>query len=172
MPPKAIIESRDIPTEVIADLEGIRLVNPQRFEMEMLHAVTLFDPTRGLVAGYMDAREDAFWVRGHMPFFALMPGVLLCEAAAQLCSYYAVKANLLRGDFLGFGGLEDVRFRGIVRPGERVWLVGFAEKPDPRRMICQIQAFVNHQMIFHGRFIGVPISQSPRGGAGGTASQE
>ena len=63
-------------------------------------------------------------MRGHMPDYPLLPGVLMCEAAAQLCSYYVVTQGLLQGDFIGFGGMENVRFRGTVRPGDRLVLVG------------------------------------------------
>ena len=58
-----------------------------------------------------------------MPGYPLLPGVLMCEAAAQLCSYYCSQAGLLQGDFIGFGGMENVRFRGMVRPGDRLVLV-------------------------------------------------
>ena len=63
-------------------------------------------------------------MRGHMPGYPLLPGVLMCEAAAQLCSCYIVTSGLLEGDFIGFGGMENVRFRGPVRPGDRLVLVG------------------------------------------------
>ena len=42
-------------------------------------------PEQHLVVGYKDVRADEFWVRGHMPGNPLLPGVLMCEAAAQLC---------------------------------------------------------------------------------------
>ena len=65
--------------------------------------------------------DKEFWVRGHMPDFALMPGVVLCECAAQLGGFYARKYKVLGGgDFLGFGGMEEVRFRSPVFPGDRL----------------------------------------------------
>src|SRR5262249_51826053 len=89
MPPPLHLDPTQIDLEhVVADQEAIRKVNPQRFEMEMLTAIVLFDPEQNLIAGYKDVRADEFWVRGHMPDYPLMPGVLMCEAAAQLCAYY------------------------------------------------------------------------------------
>src|SRR5204862_303897 len=76
--------------------------------------------------GYKDVGTDEFWVRGHMPDYPLLPGVLICEAAAQLCSYYIVTTCLCEGELIGFGGLENVRFRSRVRPGARLLLVGKA----------------------------------------------
>src|SRR5436309_2866549 len=127
MPPPLHLDPAGIDlARVVADREGLRRVNPQRFEMEQLDAIVLCDTERQLVAGYKDVRPDEFWVRGHMPGYPLLPGVLMCEAAAQLCSYYVHQTNLLQGDFIGFGGLEKVRFRGTVRPGDRLLLVGKA----------------------------------------------
>jgi 3-hydroxyacyl-[acyl-carrier-protein] dehydratase len=145
-------------SKTCADLEAIRRVNPQRFEMEQLTAIVLLDPAQQLIVGYKDVEPDAFWVRGHMPGYPLMPGVLMCEAAAQLCSYYVVTQGLLFGDFIGFGGLEDVRFRGLVRPGDRFVLVGKGVQLHRRRTIFNVQGFVGTAMVFHGDVIGVPMS--------------
>jgi 3-hydroxyacyl-[acyl-carrier-protein] dehydratase len=140
-------------------LEAIRRVNPQRFEMEQLTAIVLVDPERRLVVGYKDVRPDEFWVRGHMPGYPLLPGILMCEAAAQLCSYYTVTQGLLHGDFIGFAGMEDVRFRGLVRPGDRLVLVGKGVRLDRRRTIFDVQGFVATTMVFHANVIGVPLSR-------------
>ena len=74
---------------VVADIDEIRRCNQQRYEMEMLTAVVHIDPATGLIVGYKDVGESEFWVRGHMPSRPLMPGVLMCEVAAQLCSFAA-----------------------------------------------------------------------------------
>jgi 3-hydroxyacyl-[acyl-carrier-protein] dehydratase len=144
--------------KVVADLDAIRRVNPQRFEMEQLTAIVLVEPDRQLIVGYKDVRPDEFWVRGHMPDYPLLPGVLMCEAAAQLCSYYVVSHGLLQGDFIGFGGLEEVRFRGLVRPGDRLVLVGKAKKIHRRQTKFNVQGFVGAKMVFEADVIGVPMN--------------
>jgi 3-hydroxyacyl-[acyl-carrier-protein] dehydratase len=151
---------------VVADREAIERVNPQRFEMEQLTAIVHVDPEQQLVIGYKDVRPDEFWVRGHMPGFPLMPGVLMCEAAAQLCSYYCVTQGLLQGDFIGFGGLEEVRFRGLVRPGDRLVLVGKGKRLHRRQTIFNVQGFVGTTMVFHADVIGVPMSRQDSTAAG------
>jgi 3-hydroxyacyl-[acyl-carrier-protein] dehydratase len=158
MPPPVIFDPSQLDySKVLADLDKIRTVNPQRFEMEHLTAVIYVDRSQDLIIGYKDVRADEFWVRGHMPGYPLLPGVLMCEAAAQLCSYYVCEYNLLGGDFIGFAGLENVRFRGQVKPGDRLTLVCRAIKLHRRAVICACQGFVGSTMVFHGDIHGVPM---------------
>lgn len=141
---------------IVADKEAIRKCNPQRFEMEQIDAIVYEDAQNHIVAGYKDVRQDEFWVRGHMPGFPLMPGVIMCESAAQLCGYYSVAHDLLFGDFIAFFGMENVRFRGIIRPGERFVLIGKATRINRRQTIFAVQGFVNNNLVFNGDIIGVP----------------
>ena len=90
--------------------------------------------------GVKDVKEDEFWVRGHMPDYPLFPGVLMCEAAAQLCSYYLTTQNLMGGDFIGFGGLENVRFRGTVRIGDRLVLIAKGTRMHRRQVAAFVEA--------------------------------
>lgn len=144
-------------SRTVADQEAIRRVNPQRFEMEHLTAIVYIDPEQHVIAGYKDVRPDEFWVRGHMPDYPLMPGVLMCEAAAQLCSFYTITHGLGDGDFIGFSGLENVRFRSQVRPGDRFVLIGKATRLNRRQTIYNVQGFVGATMVFHADIIGVPL---------------
>ncbi len=146
---------------VVADEEAIRAVLPQRFEMEQLTAIVYVDTERQIIAGYKDVRPDEFWVRGHMPGMPLLPGVLMCEAAAQLSSYYIFKySGLVNEGFIGFGGLENVRFRAPVRVGDRLVLVGKAVKLHRRQSIFDVQGFVGRTMVFHAQVIGVPLTSA------------
>jgi 3-hydroxyacyl-[acyl-carrier-protein] dehydratase len=146
-------------SRVVADRDAIRKVNPQRFAMEQLTAIVHIDRQAHLVAGYKDVRPDEFWVEGHMPGYPLLPGVLMCEAAAQLCAYYTKTAGLLQGDFIGFGGMENVRFRAPVRPGDRLVLVGKGIKLHHRQTVFNVQGFVGGTMVFHADIIGVPLTR-------------
>ncbi len=159
MPPAPLVDPASIDTsQILLDREQIRLVNPQRFEMEQLTAIVLLDEKNKLIIGYKDVLPDEFWVRGHMPGYPLLPGVLMCEAAAQLASCYCVTTKLVQDGFVGFGGMEDVRFRGQVRPGDRLVLVGKGTRLHRRQTIFDVQGFVDGNMVFHGRMIGVILS--------------
>jgi len=144
--------------QVVADIEEIHRYNPQRFEMEQLTAIVYDDVERGVIVGYKDLADDEFWVRGHMPGMPLMPGVIMCEAAAQLCGFHVQRHNIMGAEMLGFGGLDEVRFRGTVRPGDRLVIV--AEKLQVRAgaMIrCRFQCFVRESMVCEGQIRGIPI---------------
>jgi 3-hydroxyacyl-[acyl-carrier-protein] dehydratase len=159
MPPEVHFDlSRLDLSRVIADQEAIARVNPQRYEMAQLTAIVHLDPAESVIVGYKDVGEDEFWVRGHMPDYPLLPGVLMCEAAAQLCSYYMGTNGLKKGDFIGFGGMECVRFRGTVKPGDRLVLVAKGKDLRTRRSVFNVQGFVGPTMVFHADIIGVPIT--------------
>ncbi len=169
MPPETIFDISQLDfNRVVADLEQIRRINPQRYEMEQLTAIVHIDPSQHLLVGYKDVRSDEFWVRGHMPDYPLMPGVIICEAAAQVCSFYIRTQKILQSDFVGFAGLENVRFRGPVKPGDRLVLVAKALRLNRRAVVCTCQGFVGSTMVFHGDIHGVPLSR----GLSGPAEQE
>lgn len=160
MPPPVHLDPQRLDFgRLVADREAVRNVNPQRYEMEQLDAVIYVDTVLHLVAGYRDIRPDEFWVRGHMPGYPLFPGVLMCEAAAQLCSYYTTLHGSMPGDFMGFGGLEEVRFRSPVRVGDRLVLIGKAKRMHRRQTVFNVQGFVGGTMVFHADVIGVPLSR-------------
>ena len=57
---------------IVADIDAIRRVNPQRYEMEQLTAVVYESPEEHVCIGYKDIATDEFWIRGHMPRMPLM----------------------------------------------------------------------------------------------------
>ena len=143
---------------VVADIHEIRRWNMQRFEMEQLTAIVHEDISRGLCVGYKDVTRDEFWVRGHFPSAPLMPGVMMCEAAAQLSSYYTHRYNLLDAKVIGFGGLEEVRFREPVVPGDRLVIAVERVRVRPRAMIvCRFQGLVRESIVVDGIIKGVPL---------------
>ena len=142
----------------IATIEDIRKVNPQRFEMEQLTAVVFVDEQVWSCVGYKDVTDQEFWVRGHMPGLPLMPGVVMLEAIAQLCSYVTQAHDLLGAEMVGFGGLEEVRFRDPVLPGDRLILMCRLDKVRRGRMIvCRFQGVVKDRVVIEGVLKGIPI---------------
>jgi 3-hydroxyacyl-[acyl-carrier-protein] dehydratase len=147
-------------SNAIASIEEIRAVNPHRHEFEMLTAVVHIDPVKHVIVGYKDLTDQEFWVRGHMPGFPLMPGVLMCEAAAQLCGYYYTSQKIGDpGGLLGLGGLDETRFLRQVRPGERLVMVGTGVKIHRRMTKMRVVGTVNGERAFETLVTGVPIGK-------------
>lgn len=143
---------------VVADIEQIRKYNPQRFEMEQLTAIVYEDPVRVACVGYKDVTDQEFWVRGHMPGMPLMPGVVMLEAVAQVCCYCSHKYGLLGDSMVGFGGLEDVRFRDPVLPGDRlIVMCELLKVRKPRLIVCRFQGVVGENIVVEGTLKGIPI---------------
>lgn len=140
------------------DIETIRAANPQRHEFEMLSGIVHLDPAHHVIVGFKDMRPDEFWCRGHMPGFPLFPGVLMCEAAAQLCGFYYVHQKVgAPGVLLGLAVLDEARFIRPVRPGERLVLVGVGVKVHRRLTRFRVEGFVGTEKAFETVVGGTPI---------------
>ena len=93
-----------------------------------------------------------------MPDMPLMPGVIMCEAAAQVCSYHSARHDLLGCQVMGFGGLDHVRFRNFVVPGQRLIIVSQIINVRRGRMITsRFQGFVDKAIVCEGEIRGVPL---------------
>ena len=157
MPPPLILDPSTLDLEhLITDSEAIRRVNPHRFEFALIDAIVYRDKENGVFVGYHDVREDAWWVRGHIPGRPLFPGVLMIEAAAQLASYLTHDTLGLEG-FVGFAGVDRVKFRGTVTPPCRFVIVGRGKSLKRRRIICECQGFVGNAMVFEAEITGMPV---------------
>jgi 3-hydroxyacyl-[acyl-carrier-protein] dehydratase len=155
MPPKYLFDISGIDLNKVAyDQQAIRDANPQRGDMEHLNAIVWVDPAVGHIVGFKDVRPDEFWVEGHIPGRPLLPGVIMIEAAAQLASFYMRMFNGWKG-FIGFGGVEETKFRMQVTPGCRMYLVGKKIWERHKRTYCNVQGLVNGNLAFETGIIGV-----------------
>ena len=136
-----------------ADIEA---VNPQRGAMRHLDAIVWWNEEKSAGIGYKDVRGDEFWVPGHIPGRPLLPGVIMIEAGAQLAAYL-MKLRVPEHQFVGFIGCDKVKFRGQVKPGDRLFLLGKELQLKPRRFICAVQGVVNDTLVFEGEITGMPI---------------
>jgi len=155
MPAKPLFDMSKLDVNtVVLDSDAIDELNPQRFEFKQLDAICYLDLDAGEMAGIRDVRDDEFWVRGHIPGRPLFPGALMIESAAQLVSVYAKSATPGSG-FVGFGGVEKVKFRGAVTPGDRILLIGVMVEMRRRRCVGDVQAYVGGKMVFEGTITGL-----------------
>src|SRR4051812_12698362 len=157
MPPQLLFDISGIDlNRTLFDQEAIRESNPQRGDMEMLNAIVFAKPEQGQIIGYKDVRDDEFWVPGHIPGRPLFPGVLMIETGAQLASFYT-KAVLKWPGFVGFGGVDGVKFRTAVVPGKRLYIVGLLTWQRHRRIGCKVQGLVDGQVTFEAEITGAQM---------------
>jgi len=148
MPPQFLFDLSQIDlTQVVIDQEAIRAINPHRGDMEHLNGVIWVDTDHDRLLGFKDVRDDEFWVPGHIPGRPLFPGVLMIEAAAQLASYYT-RVYVGWKNFIGFGGVDECKFRNVIIPPKRMYLVGQKNWERHGRIHCNIQGLVDGQMVF------------------------
>jgi 3-hydroxyacyl-[acyl-carrier-protein] dehydratase len=147
----------DLNAAPVFDREAICSVNPQRFEMQQLDGILWHDKEQGCILGYKDVTDHEFWVRGHIPGRPLMPGVIQIEAAAQLVSFF-VKQIYQEEGFVGFGGIDRVKFRAAIEPGCRLYLLGHITEARPgRRYICDVQGVVKNALAFEAIITGMRV---------------
>ncbi len=157
MPPKYLFDLANIDlNKVIYDQEQIRACNPQRGDMEMLNAIVYAKPEEGRIIGYKDVKETEFWVPGHIPGRPLFPGVLMIETGAQLASFYTRMFVGWKG-FIGFGGVEECKFRMQVVPPCRLYVVGQKLWERHHRIHCKIQGLVNGNIVFETGIVGTEM---------------
>jgi 3-hydroxyacyl-[acyl-carrier-protein] dehydratase len=143
---------------IVAGVDDLRQWLPQRGVMAQLTAIVYDDVEQHVCVGYRDLAEDEFWASGHMPGMPLMPGVIMCEAAAQVLTYHVQRHDLSGVEMVGFGGLDNVRFRGVVRPGERLAIACQVLKFRRGRMVvCRFQEFVGTTLVCEGEMTGIPL---------------
>ena len=72
----------------------------------------------GTVTGKYTVRGDEFFLQGHFPGNPIVPGVILCEMAAQ--SSCLLMAEAVRGKTTLYAGMNNVKFKSPVRIGDTV----------------------------------------------------
>jgi 3-hydroxyacyl-[acyl-carrier-protein] dehydratase len=101
--------------------EQIEEILPHRDPFLFLDEVTVLEPGARVVA-LKEVREDEWFLTGHFPGRPIMPGVIIVEAMAQ-CGAVAVLADESnRGKLALFAGIDDVRFKRMVLPGDELEL--------------------------------------------------
>ncbi|HHT9106033.1 MAG TPA: 3-hydroxyacyl-ACP dehydratase FabZ family protein [Candidatus Wujingus californicus] len=157
MPQDILIDLNNIDlNKPIIDIEGIRAVVPHRYEMEQLSGIIKYSIEEGIIVGYKDVSNNEFWIKGHVPGRPLMPGVMMLEAAAQLCTYY-YKQTTKDERFLGFGGVDKVKFRGKVVPGDKLIIIAKNKELRSRRAVFDTQGVVDGKLVFEGIVIGMVV---------------
>lgn len=141
--------------------EDIAKYNPHRGNMALIDSIVWesADHTKGVA--HKRVLDDEFWVKGHFPDKAMMPGVLMIEAGAQLaCFLY----NIRRPDpkIVAFLRIEQASFRSMVQPGDDLYLLCSEVKFGRRNFESDIQGIVSGRIAFDARISGMSLSPESR----------
>ena len=96
-------------------------VLPHRPPFLFVDTVTRLEPGQA-AAGTWTLQGDEWFFPGHFPGRPTLPGVLMCEAIAQVGAIAVLSDVRFAGRLPLFGGLDSARFRRQVVPGDTLWL--------------------------------------------------
>jgi 3-hydroxyacyl-[acyl-carrier-protein] dehydratase len=99
----------------------IEAILPHREPFLLIDEVLELEPGRRVVAR-KTVRADEWYLAGHFPGRPVMPGVLIVEAMAQTGAVAVLSEEANRGKLALFAGIDNVRFKRIVEPGDELEL--------------------------------------------------
>ncbi len=101
--------------------EEIKNIIPQREPFLMIDEVEEFVPGESCTA-YKNVSEDEYYFKGHFPGNPIMPGVLMIESLAQTGAVAILSLEENKGKNALFGGVDKLKFKKQVVPGDRLKL--------------------------------------------------
>jgi 3-hydroxyacyl-[acyl-carrier-protein] dehydratase len=107
--------------------EEIEAVLPHRDPFLLLDEVLELEPGERVVARKL-VRPDEWYLSGHFPGRPIMPGVLIVEAMAQAGAVAVLSEEANRGKLALFAGIDGVRFKRVVEPGDELELTCALER--------------------------------------------
>lgn len=99
------------------DRQAIEQIIPHREPFLLIDEITELEPGVRAVGRYL-VPADAWFLRGHFPGNPIMPGVLQVEALAQVGAVCGLSHPDFAGKLALFAGIDGIRFKRIVRPGD------------------------------------------------------
>lgn len=133
----------------LLSLNEIKKIIPHREPFLFLDAVEIIEPGRK-GKGYFTARKEMELFKGHFPGNPVLPGVIMVEAAAQVGACVLLALDEFKGKTAYFAGIEDFKFKRIVRPDEVLEID--VEIANMRRNFGKgrVHGKVNEELAFEG----------------------
>ena len=101
--------------------EEIKKIIPQREPFLMIDEIEEYIPGESATA-YKYVNEEEYYFKGHFPGNPIMPGVLIVEALAQTGAVAILSEEENKGKNALFGGIDKLRFKKTVVPGDKLKL--------------------------------------------------
>lgn len=119
-------------TDTVHTTAEIEALIPHRHPFLLVDRIVEYDAGAKRIVGLKGITVTEWYFAGHFPGLPVMPGVLQVEALAQTMAVYVAKQPGF-GDRIGlFAGIDDVRFKRIVAPGDTLRLEVTMEKLGSR----------------------------------------
>jgi 3-hydroxyacyl-[acyl-carrier-protein] dehydratase len=115
----SVIATSDTQLKTAFNIQEIHQLLPHRHPFALVDRIIDYVPGEKAV-GIKNVTFNEPFFPGHIPDFPLMPGVLMVEAMAQVGGIVLVQLPGMSGKFFAFAGIDKVRFRRPVTPGDRL----------------------------------------------------
>jgi 3-hydroxyacyl-[acyl-carrier-protein] dehydratase len=130
----------------------IQEIIPHRYPMLLVDRIIELEPLKRAV-GIKNVTMNELFFQGHFPGHPVMPGVLILEAMAQVGGVAILYADENRGKLAMFAGMDHVKFRKQVVPGDQLRMVAEITKLRSSRGKLWAQAFVDDQLVAEAEFL-------------------
>ena len=118
-------------------IKEIQEIIPHRHPFLLIDCVEELEPGVGAV-GYKSVTYNEPFFAGHFPQEPVMPGVLIVEALAQTGAVAILSLEENKGKTAYFGGMNNVKFKKKVVPGDRLRLeCKIIKRKGSIRVICE-----------------------------------
>ena len=107
--------------ETVLDYDAIKKLIPHRYPFLLIDKVIITDPEKS-ATGIKSVSGNEPFFQGHFPERAIMPGVLIVEAMAQVACALFFSQPKHKNKLAFFMGMEEIKFRQPVVPGDRLEL--------------------------------------------------
>lgn len=142
------------------DIKGILATLPHRYPFLMVDRILELVPGERAV-GIKNVTMNEPHFMGHWPENPVMPGVLILEAMAQTAGVALLTRHGAPGKQAFFGGLERVRFRQMVTPGDQLVITAEVMKWKGMMGRVHIVARVGEQVVCEGDFSFALVDTTP-----------
>lgn len=112
-------QSPDSAVKQIYTAQEIHQLLPHRYPFALVDRIIEYSPGKKAV-GIKNVTFNEPYFPGHIPGRPIMPGVMMVEAMAQVGGTILTQMPGMKGKFFAFAGIDKVRFRRPVIPGDQL----------------------------------------------------